>query len=119
MIQLFVRTTDLKPKHPPKHPAAPKYYDKDEEAVYHDKTERKAKWDCFRYFRDDIERNGIRYALKINHLGEILDGDCRYWIARELGLEYVPIDYNFLMVGQGRKRPVKSPRKLMFTYEKE
>ena len=46
---------------------------------------------------DDIRENGIKYALKIHPNGLIADGNFRYWCAKELGHEYVPIDLYFYM----------------------
>ena len=46
---------------------------------------------------EDIVLNGIKYALKVHPNGLIADGNFRYWCAKELGYEYVPIDLMFYM----------------------
>ena len=46
---------------------------------------------------EDIRTNGIQYCLKVHPNGLIADGNFRYWCAKELGMEYVPIDFYFYM----------------------
>jgi len=46
---------------------------------------------------DDIRENGIKFALKVHPNGLIADGNFRYWCAKELGYEYVPIDLFWFM----------------------
>jgi len=46
---------------------------------------------------EDIRLNGIQYCLKVHPNGIIADGNFRYWCAKELGVDYVPIDLPFYM----------------------
>ena len=72
MIQLYARLADLTP------------------------TEAKTiKGSHYTDYLEDIRQNGIKLALQIHPNGLIGNGNFRYWCAKELKMEYVPVDLWF------------------------
>lgn len=47
--------------------------------------------------RESIRRRGILKSIKIHPDGQIAYGNTRWFIARELGMKYVPIDLIYLL----------------------
>lgn len=70
-IQLYAKLSDLTPTEP--------LYQIESFAEYGD-------------WRRSIVFDGIQYQLNIYHDGRIHDGNARFWIARRIGLDYVPIN---------------------------
>ena len=114
MIQLFVRTTDLTPQDPPSLKLKGYFVDPDEQKAWETYVGAKDRFDCIDLFMRDIFENGMKKAIKVDWHGVIHDGDCRYWVARALKWEYVPIDAHYLLNGKGRKRDVKPPMNLNY-----
>lgn len=90
-IQLFARTKDLKPTEPDRFLAPKAFNDKDEEQAYRTMTPNAKMYDCYILFLDSIKDMGIQYVIKIAGDGTIFDGNCRYWCALALKIEYVPV----------------------------
>ena len=94
MIQLYVKISDLTPTEPKKFmykrngKGQVYFHDPDEKEFY---NYDKRFVDC-NAFLEDIKANGIKYALSVTSAGIIKDGNCRYWIAKKLGIEYLPIN---------------------------
>jgi len=89
MIQLYAKLADITPtegKWVRALKSKKDCADPDEFGHYH-----------YKDWLEDIKENGIKYALKIHPNGLIGDGNFRYWCAKKLGIEYVPIDLMFYM----------------------
>ncbi len=86
MIQLYAKVSELTP-------TEDKWVEENYNPIDPDELGK------FKYtdWLDDIKKNGIKYCLKVHPNGLIADGNFRYWCAKELGLEYVPIDFFFYM----------------------
>lgn len=90
-IQLYAKITDILPTEPnilpplfPDQQSAPGQ----EILLYHGMN-------CVETFKDDIEKNGMTYAITVNRRGVIIDGNCRYWCAVALGWKYIPVNFPF------------------------
>jgi hypothetical protein len=102
-VQLYVHISDVLPTEPAIMPLPEKFNDPDEAKLAENNMDTIPTW------IDDIKVNGIKYALSIDGRGTIRDGNGRYWTARELGIEYLPISFRFLTRRKGLypKEPVK------------
>lgn len=85
MIQLYAKLSDLVPTEPSKLDTPTHFNDPDEEVLLDNDM------DCLKAFKKDIFLNAMKYAIVISDRGLIQDGNCRYWCAKELGWEYVPV----------------------------
>lgn len=86
-IQTYVSIYDLQP--------IEAYFDVDDKPI---EGETGVTWTYDRIYKS-IKRYGLRYALKIDRYGNILNGNIRYWIARELfedegdeRFRYIPVE---------------------------
>ena len=85
-IQAYVNIYDLQP--------IEAWFDVDDKPI---EGESGIQW-TFDMLYDDIKKNGLRYALKVDRYGNLLNGNCRYWIVRKLFEEgderfrYIPIE---------------------------
>lgn len=86
VIQMYAKLKDLTPTEPNQLTYQGYFNDPDEEIML------EYDMDCIKTYAEDIKLNGMKYAIQINAEGTILDGNCRYWCARELGWVYVPIN---------------------------
>lgn len=50
----------------------------------------------YEQIKEDIKANDIKYALNILPNGDIMDGNMRYHIAKELVIKYLPINIKYL-----------------------
>lgn len=89
MIQLYAKVSDLKPTEPAKLEYKGYFNDPDETILLANDM------DCVKAFKDSIEKEGFKYALVVDQYGTICDGNCRYWCAVALNIEYVPINVNY------------------------
>ena len=51
----------------------------------------------YQEWKADIKKNGIRVALKVHPNGTIGNGNARYWIAKALGLKWLPVDARYYL----------------------
>ena len=100
MIQFYVHIDSLTPTEPAKFrythynlDGTPFLYDPEEQPFIKYNKEY-VECNCF---LEDIRKNGIKYALVVDIHGRILDGNCRYWCAKILGIEYLPINIEHLI----------------------
>lgn len=89
-IQLFARVMDLKPTEPNVLPVPGKFNDPDEEVLLEHGM------DCVLTWGDDIRKNGIKYCLAVEKDGTISDGNGRYWCALDIGMEFVPVNFEYM-----------------------
>ena len=71
-IQTYVNIYDLQP--------IEAYFDVDDKPI---EGESGITW-TYDLIYNDIKDHGLRYALKIDRYGNILNGNCRYWVVRQL-----------------------------------
>ena len=45
----------------------------------------------------DIKAHGIKHSLQVLPNGWIVNGNRRYWIAKQLGIKWLPIDLQFFV----------------------
>ena len=86
MIQLYAKVADLTPTEDKWVEPAENHNDLEEAGHFH-----------YTDWINDIQTNGMQYCLKVHPNGLIADGNFRYWCAKDLGMEYVPIDFFFYM----------------------
>ena len=103
-IQVFVRTDDLIPNEPAILPLPDRFNDPDEEILKDNDM------DAIKTWGEDIRENGIKYSLAIDKFGNIRDGNSRYWIAKHLGIEYVPVNFEFMAGTDKKLYPKKEAR---------
>ena len=65
-----------------------------EDATAYSDPDEVGKWKMEQWL-DDFKQNGIKYQVRMHPSGHVADGNFRYWGARELGWDYIPIDVMF------------------------
>ena len=100
-VQLYVHIDTLIPKEPAKFPYYRKSkhgelrpFDDPAEKAFLDYDPDFVDCDCF---LEDIRKNGIKHPLYVSPDGHIIDGNCRYWCAKKLGIQYLPVYYPFFI----------------------
>lgn len=89
-VQLYVHIDDLMPTEPAIMPLPDKFNDPDEEKLAEHGMDTLPTW------LEDMKENGIKYALCVDKKGRIKDGNGRYWVAKALGIKFLPIKLSFL-----------------------
>lgn len=103
-VQLYAKISDILPTEPNILPAFIEGVIDPDQKILADHG-----YNCVETFKEDIAKNGMKYAVSINRRGVILDGNCRYWCAIALGWKYIPINLPFFT----RKTTKVTPKQLV------
>jgi hypothetical protein len=58
---------------------------------------------------ESVKDEGILYQLHVDHAGYIRDGNGRYWIAKELGIQWLPVSIQYFLAIQYSTESEKGP----------